>query len=266
MRDYGKVSPNFWTRGTGKSLRGCAEAQIVALYLMTTPHASMIGVFHLPMLYIAHETGLTLEGATKGLQRCIDVGFCVYDHETESVFVIQFAANQIGETLKPGDLRAKGIYKQYLAVAGTECGRAFFERYGEDYSLPSRPLESPLEAPCKPLASPIEDSSKGLLSPNNTVTAIATVPVVRIPLEDGTEFDVTPELLTEYRAAYPRVDVEAELRKARAWSVSNPAKRKTRRGCPKFLNTWLANAAGEAAKRGVDTSGIPGGGRRELGR
>jgi hypothetical protein len=68
MRDFGKVNPQFWIGSTGKRLRGNPEAQLVALYLMTCPHANMIGVFHCPILYISHETGLPLEGASKGLR------------------------------------------------------------------------------------------------------------------------------------------------------------------------------------------------------
>lgn len=70
MRDYAKVSPRFWLGETGRELRKAgAEAQVVAFYLMTSPHANMLGLYYLPVLYLAHETGLGLEGASKGLQR-----------------------------------------------------------------------------------------------------------------------------------------------------------------------------------------------------
>lgn len=178
MRDYGKVSPQFWTGKTGKTLRGHMEAQIVALYLMTSPHSTMIGVFHLPKLYLAHETGLTMEGASKGLQRCIDSGFCVYDEETETVFVVEMAAHQVGEVLKPGDLRAKGIFKQYAAIADTPIGRAFSERYGVDYSLP-KPLASPFEGALK--------SSEGASKPHSPVTA-------SVPATAGRKRTKSPEV------------------------------------------------------------------------
>ncbi|MFT3789627.1 MAG: hypothetical protein QM741_00825 [Rudaea sp.] len=61
MRDYGKVSPQFWIGKTGKRLRGNLEAQIVAMYLMTAPAASMTGVYYCPLVSIAHETGLDAE-------------------------------------------------------------------------------------------------------------------------------------------------------------------------------------------------------------
>ena len=68
MRDYAKVSPRFWLGETGRELRKAgAEAQVVAFYLMTSPHANMLGLYYLPVLYLAHETGLGPEGASKGL-------------------------------------------------------------------------------------------------------------------------------------------------------------------------------------------------------
>ncbi len=35
MREYGKVSPHFWTGSTGKQLRQCPESLVVSMYLMT---------------------------------------------------------------------------------------------------------------------------------------------------------------------------------------------------------------------------------------
>ena len=82
MRDYAKVLPSFWIGPSGKKLRGDMEAQLLALYLMTSPHANMIGVYHCPILYMAHETGMPLEGATKALQRLCEAGFCHYGNDT----------------------------------------------------------------------------------------------------------------------------------------------------------------------------------------
>ena len=86
MRDYAKVGPKFWIGATGKRLRAAGlEAQVVAMYLMTSPHANMLGLYYIPLEYIKHESGLTLEGASKGLQSCIEVGFCEYDTASEMV-------------------------------------------------------------------------------------------------------------------------------------------------------------------------------------
>src|SRR5439155_917307 len=80
MRDYAKISPQFWIGSTGRKLRDAGpEATLVALYLLSNPHANMLGLYYLPQLYIAHETGLGIEGASKGLRRTIEAGFCDYD-------------------------------------------------------------------------------------------------------------------------------------------------------------------------------------------
>ena len=154
MRDYGVVSPQFWIGKTGKSLRGNAHAQLLALYLMTSPHANMIGVFHCPVLYMAHETGIPFEGASKALQSLIDADYCSYDDASESVFVHRMAAYQVAEALKPGDNRIKGVEREWQNIPSTALKEAFFALYSEAFHLQKKGTEtSPLQAPCKPLAS-----------------------------------------------------------------------------------------------------------------
>lgn len=154
MRDYGKVSPQFWIGRTGKALRGNAEAQVLALYLMTSPHANMIGVYHCPIAYMAHETGLTIEGASKALASLIEADFCTFDADDEYVFVHQFALHQVGESLLPTDKRCKGVENELAKVPKNQCWQSFRARYAEPYNLPI-PTQSarPLEAPSEPLGS-----------------------------------------------------------------------------------------------------------------
>lgn len=165
MRDYSKISGRFWTGKTGKKLRGNTEAQLIALYLMTSPHATMTGVYHVPVVYIAHETGLTLEGAWKGLRECIEEGFCYYDEASETVFVVEMAAYQVGEVLKPGDKQRVFVYKQFVAIADKPIQKAFFERYRVPYGLPHLAVnDCGFEGASKPLPRICEGASKGLPS------------------------------------------------------------------------------------------------------
>lgn len=156
MRDYGKVSPQFWTGATGKALRRDPDAQRVAFYLMTSPHANMIGVYHLPVVYVANDVGLPLEGASEALARLSKAGFCTYSEGSEWVFVHNFAEHQVGEALKSGDNRLLGIVRELAKVADPALQRAFWDRYAVAYGLPplapSKDPASPLEAPPKPEA------------------------------------------------------------------------------------------------------------------
>jgi hypothetical protein len=150
MRDYGKVSAMFWTGETGRRLRGHPEAQIVAMYLMTGPMANMIGLYHLPLALIAHHTGLSAEGASEGLQRAIQGGFCHYDYEREEVFVPEMARYQIGDSLDAKDNQCKGIAKQVETYCKSRFYHDFHERYGRAFHLPK---PRPFKAPRKPLRS-----------------------------------------------------------------------------------------------------------------
>lgn len=157
MRDYSKVSSSFWTGKTGKALRGNQQAQIVALYLMTCPHANMIGVFHCPIIYIAHETGSSIEGASEGLKALCEGAFCTYDEDSETVWVHEMARFQIGEKLSPNDKQVVGIKKQFDNLPEGHIKQGFHARYSIDFSLPDlpltpKPLASPLQAPSKPEA------------------------------------------------------------------------------------------------------------------
>ena len=56
----------------------------------------------------------------------------------------------------------------------------------------------------------------------------------------GETFAVTEGFVSQMKALYPAVDVEQELRNMKAWLMSNPQRRKTFKGMPKFINSWLA--------------------------
>jgi hypothetical protein len=155
MRDYGVVSPQFWIGKTGKSLRGDMPAQLVALYLMTSPHANMIGVFYVTPGSISEETGLPLEGASKALQSLIEAQFCQFDDDTNEVFVQRMAAFQIGEQLEPKDNRCKGVARELEKVMSDKLRRAFHATYSGAFHLPAMPGQkpkkaSPSKAPSKP--------------------------------------------------------------------------------------------------------------------
>lgn len=163
MRDYSKVCPKFWTGETGQEIaRRGSEALLVALYLMTSPHSNMLGLYYQPVLYMAEETGLSPEGASKGLQQCREAGFCDYDAASKFVWVFEMASYQIGSELAANDKRCKGIQKDYNALPNVPFLAAFFDRYADKFHLTERreyvPKEkglqlnliSPIEAPSKP--------------------------------------------------------------------------------------------------------------------
>lgn len=142
MRDYGKLSPQFWIGRTGRQLRGDPEAQLVAAYLVTAPGSTMIGVFYCPVATIANDVGLSLEGASKGLRRVCEVGFCTFDVETEWVWVHEMARFQIEASLAPKDKRVVGIARDFEKLPESPLKHGFHARYQRAFCVPNWSLES----------------------------------------------------------------------------------------------------------------------------
>jgi hypothetical protein len=139
MRRYAKITPQFWIGETGRKLRDAGhEALLVALYLLTNPHANMLGLYYIPTSLIAHETGLTPEGALEGLQRAIDAGFCAYDGSSEMVFVHEMARYQIANQLVPTDKQCSGIQREYEGLPSNPFLAAFYEKYANAFHLTRR--------------------------------------------------------------------------------------------------------------------------------
>jgi hypothetical protein len=66
----------------------------------------------------------------------------------------------------------------------------------------------------------------------------------------------TQALIEKEAAAHPDLDLDHELAKAAAWCEANPAKRKTGKGMPRFINTWMNNARPVAAESSHDLAGF----------
>lgn len=68
----------------------------------------------------------------------------------------------------------------------------------------------------------------------------ASPPVIGLPLNDSTEHPIYQSDIEEWENLYPSVDVIQEIRKMRGWLLSNPERRKTKRGINRFINNWLS--------------------------
>jgi hypothetical protein len=67
----------------------------------------------------------------------------------------------------------------------------------------------------------------------------------KITLNANGVFEGLGEKLEAWIAAYPNVDVEAQIRKAGSWCISNP-KKAPRSDFARFLNSWLARSSDSA--------------------
>lgn len=71
-------------------------------------------------------------------------------------------------------------------------------------------------------------------------------------LNDGSEWRPTEALFAEYVRLYPNVDVKQQFNVMRSWCLSNPKKRKTKRGITRFVNSWLTREQDKGYRRPAD--------------
>lgn len=250
MRDYAKVSPKFWTGETGQELaRRGSEALVVAMYLMTSPHSNMLGLYYQPTLYMAEETGLTPEGAQKGLQECMEAGFCDFDPATKWVWVFEMASYQIGSDLLPSDKRCKGIQKDYAGLPNVPFLGPFFDHYEQHFHLTDRreylpklkahhlQLVSPSEAPSKPGTRAGAGTSTGARAGKPSASSPAKLPTA--PTKEIIELyhEVLPELPAVRLHTKDRVRAIAKLW---SWVLTSCKPDDTRRATtPEEALQWI---------------------------
>src|SRR5947207_725699 len=136
---------------------------------------TMLGLYYLPKIYIAHETGLGMEGASKGLQRAIEAGFCRYDDASEMVFVPEMARFQIAERLEPKDNRCRWIQRAYDALPENPFLGSFYEKYAAAFHLKKSrgatiTTMTTSESPSKPRRSQEKETEKEIETETETET------------------------------------------------------------------------------------------------
>lgn len=257
MSNYGKIEGTFWTGNTGRQIVSAGqEAVIVSVYLMSSPHANMLGLYYLPIVYLCHDTGLTEEGALKGLARASEAGFCEYDRASSWVWIRNMAFWRVERTLKPEDNRVKKVASAYAELPNNPFLGDFFDHYTADFHLqdrrenkgPPKGLRSPSEANNNNRSNSSSSSStpssslrsEDVVSPPPARAREDSPPVITIPLVGDAEFPITAEQVDEWGRLFPAVDVPQQLRAIRAWNLANPKNRKTKAGVLRHVTTWLA--------------------------
>ena len=103
-----------------------------------------------------------------------------------------------------------------------------------------------------PLPEPVPEpktNTKPLASTATAVPAERGKLLGTILLNRG-EYEVREDDLARDGPLYPGVDVVAEYRAMKAWSIANPSHRKTRKGIARHMNQWLAQAQNRSRSPG----------------
>ena len=87
---------------------------------------------------------------------------------------------------------------------------------------------------------PEDPEDPGDCSSGTDGAEVRELPVVELPLNDGSTYGVTRSEIIVYSGLYPAVNVEQELRNMVGWCMANPLRKKTRNGIRRFVAGWLA--------------------------
>lgn len=146
MRDYGKVHTSFWSSATTKGMSD--DGRILALYLLTSPHSTLAGVFRLPDGYACEDLGWTSARVAKGFAELLSKGFANRCETTKWVWVVKHLDWNPPENPN----QRKSAAKLALSIP-SECGwkQAFMRVCGELLGIEDVPLDDGSGTVTKPL-------------------------------------------------------------------------------------------------------------------
>jgi len=155
MRDYSKIQPKFWDSEIVAAMEiNNIDAAYVALYLMTSPASTMLGLFRCSAVQIADDSHLSVDRVELALSALERTGFLERDTRRKLVYVKKMAAVQIEKSLKSSDNRVIAIKKELDSLPDCELKHSFISDYNGAFSLGFSLDIEQLEAPSKPLLSP----------------------------------------------------------------------------------------------------------------
>ena len=218
------------------------------------------------------------EGPSEGLRRLHEIGFCQYDWDRNIVWVIEMAHFQIGGPLKAYDNLIVRIKKDIEPFRNSPLFNAFCERYGTDFHLeippPFKGVHTPFPTPSPtpsggglargtgtgtgtgtgkntsapgPTESHLEEEAEEVFFNSKEQIKIEKKPesptVLAFPCNGNVKsWNLTENKIAEYRESFPSLDILSEAKKSLQWIRDNPDRKKTARGMPRFLGSWLGRA------------------------
>ncbi|WP_370325276.1 hypothetical protein [Euzebya sp.] len=183
MAGYGKVFHRFWK---SRTVRGWDDTtRTLALYLLTSQHATSEGYFHLPIAYAAADLGWDLDKVEKAFAQLDADDFARYDPDAEVVLVVKAirwneprgkpqikgavtriqeapASPLLVELCRSAEGLEGGIHAELIPLADP------FERVSEP--SPDTPSGGSADTPSGPSRDPVESSSSSSSS-NSTPSA-----------------------------------------------------------------------------------------------
>lgn len=110
MKTFSKLYSDFWVNPDNAELMQLeVDAKLMAIYFQGNSHHNMLGVYYLPILYVASDLKQSAKKVQNALKSLCNVSYCKYDAKTQYIWVCNMALEQIGEEISPKDNRTTAI-------------------------------------------------------------------------------------------------------------------------------------------------------------
>jgi hypothetical protein len=195
---------------------------------------------HARIAGLAVSIGKPREWMEQFIADCIEIGLLASDGQ---VFYSQSLNDRMARWDERRDSNRKAAHKRWESKGDADAMQMHSECNADPMLEQNRIEENRTEQNILDLEKEVITKTAGVAPPNGAPPAIA------LQTNKGEEYPITQSLVTEYSALYPAVDVMAELRKMRAWLISNPKNRKTANGMLRFVNTWLSREQDKGGKK-----------------
>lgn len=250
---YSKTHDGIWQSLKIKEVSQLGK--LVFIYLFSCPHRNIIGMYRLPLEYIATDIGEPLPKVKATVSELLEKGLIAYDFSTEIVLVKGFLEhNPLANSntikcavTKFNELQKSPIFNDFLTVL-----LRLPNRY-ETLIQTVRVLVSNKEEEKEEETEAVKEEEDIGAEPEQADSG--PQPIITLTLNDKTEYGIFESDIPCWQDLYPAVDIVQEFRKMKGWLNANPTKRKTKAGIKRFINTWLAKEQ--------DKGGIRSGGRAE---
>lgn len=193
MRDYGKVHSTFWSSDTTSSVTD--DGRMLALYLMTSPHATIAGVFRLPDGYVCEDLKWDAERVSKGFSELLAKGFANRCETTKWVWVCKhFKWNQ------PENPNQRKAAKKVAEQIPSDCAwkALFFRDCGVFFDAEPLPKQKGLKKGSETVSKPGTGTGTGTGKEKTPASAAAEREgEIEMPAEHQARFD-------RFWSAYPK--------------------------------------------------------------
>jgi len=243
MTEYAKVQKRIWNSKTFSNLS--EDARLLWLYLLTCPHGNMVGLFVLKPGYVQEDLQWSSQRFTKSFTELLTIplsngchGLVKYDENTKVIWIKNYLEHN--PLINPNQVKA--AVQKIRALPYSELFqdvKLFVQSLGKPlYESLGSLLGKPVTVTVAVTVDNNNSKDQELLSVPNPKPG-STPPVVKIPLKDNSDFDVTEEMFQDFQEAYPAQDVRQTLMDIRMWNISNKDRRKTRRGIMQHITGWI---------------------------